>query len=209
MVTESKKKKKEVRIPTQERGIHTRNRIVEGATRLFAENGYYNTNSIKIAKEAGVPVGSFYTYFEDKRSLFLEILSSHSTSAVKEILGQVTIEDFEGLAKRETLYKLIKLDIDMHKIAPQLHREAEMMKFNDEDVEAIHTEEDELVVKNLVALFETMSDEIRVTDVEATAWLIRIAVEAVIHYLELFSPHIEEERLINELIDMLYRYIFK
>jgi hypothetical protein len=34
-------------------------------------------------------------------------------------------------------------------------------------------------------------------------------VEAVIHYLELFSPHIEEERLINELIDMLYRYIFK
>ena len=68
MVTESKKKKKEVRIPTQERGIHTRNRIVEGAARLFAENGYYNTNSIKIAKEAGVPVGSFYTYFRDKKS---------------------------------------------------------------------------------------------------------------------------------------------
>ena len=83
------------------------------------------------------------------------------------------------------------------------------MKFNDEDVEAIQIEEDKLVVRNLVTLFETMSDEIRVTDLEATARLIRIAVEAVVHYLELFSPQIEEERLINELIDMLYRYIFK
>jgi AcrR family transcriptional regulator len=208
MDIESKERERKVRIPTQERGINKRNRIVNGAARLFSEKGYYNTNSIKIAKEAGVPIGSFYTYFGDKKSLFLEILRDHSLSVVKEVLGQVSIKDFEGLSKRETLYKLIKLDIAMHRIAPKFDREAEMMKFNDKDVEGIHNEEEDLVVKYLVALFETMSDRIRVKDFEATARLVRISVEAVVHYIEMFTPRIDEERLINELIDMLYMYIF-
>ena len=43
-----------VRVPQQDRSITTREKIVDGAYELFAEMGYHNTNTAKIAKQAGV-----------------------------------------------------------------------------------------------------------------------------------------------------------
>lgn len=64
-----------VREPIQQRSIDKKNRIIEAGYELFAEKGYFNTNTVEIAKKAGVSTGIVYGYFHDKRDILLEVLS--------------------------------------------------------------------------------------------------------------------------------------
>lgn len=52
----------------------TRNRILEGASLLFAEQGYAAASISKIAKKAGVLPGSIYWAFESKEQIFAAVL---------------------------------------------------------------------------------------------------------------------------------------
>ena len=65
---------KAVRKPRQKRSIETKEKIVSAAYQLFCEKGYYNTTTNEIAQVANVSIGSLYSYFKDKDTIFLEIL---------------------------------------------------------------------------------------------------------------------------------------
>ena len=49
-----------IREPQQKRSIDKKNRIIEAGYKLFAEKGYFDTNTAEIAKEAGVSTGIIY-----------------------------------------------------------------------------------------------------------------------------------------------------
>ena len=66
----------DTRIPRQERSIGKKLQITEAGLKLFSEKGYHNTNTKEIAAEAGVSVGTFYAYFEDKNQLTSTIKQS-------------------------------------------------------------------------------------------------------------------------------------
>lgn len=55
--------------PKQQRSIEKREHIKKTALDLFSTKGYHKTTTNEIAKQAGIPVGSFYTYFQDKTAL--------------------------------------------------------------------------------------------------------------------------------------------
>jgi AcrR family transcriptional regulator len=59
--------------PKQARIKQTKEKIIQAAIHLFQERGYEKTTSNDIAALAGVSVGSFYTYFTDKRQVLLTI----------------------------------------------------------------------------------------------------------------------------------------
>ncbi len=59
----------------QQRGQETRERILEGAERRFAEQGYEATGVAEICKLAEVTKGGFYHHFPSKQALFLELLT--------------------------------------------------------------------------------------------------------------------------------------
>lgn len=60
-------------MPNQ-RGVDTRNRILEAAEACFAERGYDGTAVAEICRRAGVTKGGFYHHFPSKHALFLELL---------------------------------------------------------------------------------------------------------------------------------------
>lgn len=62
-----------VRIPKQRRSRERKQRIMDTALALSLRRRPAGTSSNEIARQAGVSIGTFYSYFEDKRSLFLEI----------------------------------------------------------------------------------------------------------------------------------------
>ena len=66
--------KNEVRQPQQERSIEKKNKIIEAGYQLFSEVGYYGTNTVEIAKRAGVSTGIVYGYFQDKRDILICVL---------------------------------------------------------------------------------------------------------------------------------------
>jgi AcrR family transcriptional regulator len=47
--------------------------LVDAAARLFNTVGFHGTDTNRIAVAAGYTPGTFYTHFEDKRAIFLEV----------------------------------------------------------------------------------------------------------------------------------------
>lgn len=62
--------------PRTRRGRATRNRIIESATRAFAEFGFHEASIVRITEGAGVAMGTFYLYFDGKSELFNEVVVS-------------------------------------------------------------------------------------------------------------------------------------
>lgn len=56
-----------------ERRAEKRHAILEGAVRVFAEKGFFNTTVAEIARAAGVADGTIYLYFKSKDELLLAV----------------------------------------------------------------------------------------------------------------------------------------
>jgi len=50
--------KLKVRLPSQKRGIKTKNKMIDSAIRLFSEFGYHKTTTKMIAEDSGVAIGA-------------------------------------------------------------------------------------------------------------------------------------------------------
>lgn len=77
----------EVRTPKQQRSIETKNRIIQAGYRLFAEKGYFNTNTAEIAKQAGVSTGIVYGYFHDKKDILVDVLQIYAEDVFAPVLA--------------------------------------------------------------------------------------------------------------------------
>ena len=197
-----------VRVPRQERSKKTRARIMQAAYKLFGREGFYGTNAKKIAAAAKVAIGSFYTYFEDKKSLFLELVHEHNDEQIVRAFDPQRGGFVHPSLEQDSLREIVEMTLAYHKQDPEFNRQAEAMRYSDEDVRRIQEEQDERVVQYLIADFKRLGDEIRVRDLEAAARVVRIAVISNVHYMSLFDPTLEDDRLIDELVDMVRRYLF-
>src|ERR1035438_9423114 len=70
-----------------------RERIVGGATRAFARNGYAATTIDQIARELGLSKGSIYTYFGSKEDLFVVSLQSIYESRFEALATVFAMDD--------------------------------------------------------------------------------------------------------------------
>ena len=62
--------------PKTTRGLRTREKIVTAAQEIFARDGYVGGRVVDIAQTAGISLGSFYTYFDDKDDVLAASLES-------------------------------------------------------------------------------------------------------------------------------------
>ncbi|WP_308423031.1 TetR/AcrR family transcriptional regulator [Paenibacillus marchantiophytorum] len=79
--------------------------ILEGALKVFAENGFHKSQVSRIAKEAGVADGTIYLYFKKKEDIL--------TSLFQEKLGEL-VEKFnqgvgEHMSARAALMKVCEI----------------------------------------------------------------------------------------------------
>ena len=143
--------KSEIRIPRQQRSIEKKEKILRAGYEIFCEKGYHNTNTAEIAKRAGVATGSVYSYYKDKKSIFLDILDLYS----EDIMGGI----FKELDKLDTsmdlkslLYNVIQIAIHSHNITREAHEEMLAMTHLDQDVADYFTKFRARLVKQLVFL---------------------------------------------------------
>lgn len=67
----------DTRVPMQKRSIEKKQRILDAGFELFCLKGYYKTNTIEIAKRAGVSTGAVYSYFKDKKQIYIVSFENH------------------------------------------------------------------------------------------------------------------------------------
>ncbi|WP_430384357.1 TetR/AcrR family transcriptional regulator [Archangium violaceum] len=61
-------------VPATPRGQRTRQKLLVAAQTVFGEKGYEHASIADITREAEVALGTFYVYFPDKQSIFVEVV---------------------------------------------------------------------------------------------------------------------------------------
>ncbi len=64
-------------MPAQARSRERRERILEAASKVFAETGFHGATMDAIAHEAGTSIGSVYRFFPDKDAVFQTLHQDH------------------------------------------------------------------------------------------------------------------------------------
>lgn len=75
------------RMSREESQAATRGKLLAAATRLFAREGYVATSVDRIAAAAGYSKGAFYSNFDSKEQIFLELLEAHGESTLGKLLA--------------------------------------------------------------------------------------------------------------------------
>ena len=123
----------EIREPIQKRSIETKEKIIEAGFELICNDGYYKTNTSKIAKKAGVSTGIVYQYFKDKHDIFVNGLEKYANSIFFPMF------DFpETKFNKEDFPKIMKCTINKyienHKLSQIAHEEIMAMTHSDKDI---------------------------------------------------------------------------
>jgi AcrR family transcriptional regulator len=82
----------------------SRRALVDAAAQIFNSVGYYGTDTNRIAIAAGYTPGTFYTHFEDKRAIFLEV---YRRWLDEEIAAVAAVLESDDGAKRMRLARVV------------------------------------------------------------------------------------------------------
>ena len=193
-----------VRVPRQKRSIEVKNRIKAAAVDLFSEKGYHNTSTNEIAREAGVSIGSLYSYFADKKAVFTETLHEYN----RNVVGQVSVVRLDGGADIPKLVAdYIRAVLEAHSYSPEFHREILVMTYGHEDIRGIMDLYEDGMIGRIEELLRLNRDKTVVTDFRTAAYLIFKSVEEVVHGIKVFGRPCDEEVLLSELAAMICRYL--
>lgn len=101
-----------MRVTRPRRGTpqETRERLVAAASEIFDRDGYYRTDSNRIAAAAGYSAGTFYKHFADKR----EVLLAAYQRWIDEEWGALEAELTEGGVRATVAARVVALVARMH-----------------------------------------------------------------------------------------------
>ena len=126
--------KKDVRIPQQKRSIEKKEKILEAATRIFMEKGYFGTNTADIAREAGISTGSVYAYYKDKKDILMAMLNRFGDTLTQGICDEIQnvsyTDDISSICEN-VLRIFANYNNNWTKL---LHDEVMSLKYIDDDV---------------------------------------------------------------------------
>ena len=188
------------RRPKQERSKVTVDAILQATAQVLVEDGYDNASTNRIARRAGVSVGSLYQYFPDKKTLVSELARRHvqeQTRLIVHALEQTGQKPLPELARG-----VLRGVTAAHGLNPALHK----VLVEQSPVGAIQEllRGVEVVVRGYI---EKHCDEVRVRDPEIAAFLLVTLVDAALCRAVLYRAELlDGERLPDAMTDLILRY---
>jgi TetR/AcrR family transcriptional regulator len=106
-------------------------RIINAATKVFAENGYKRASTNAIVKEAGISKGILFHYFKSKKDLYLSLYEHLSDLFAEKIYDRL---DWEERDIFEIIRQVSVIKFEMFSTYPDLINFLNSV-FHEEDVE--------------------------------------------------------------------------
>ncbi|MFL0251427.1 TetR/AcrR family transcriptional regulator [Clostridium neuense] len=196
---------KSVRIPQQKRSIEKKEKITSAAYKLFCEKGYYNTSTPEIASEAGVSVGCLYSYFKDKRTIFIELIQNFYGDNF-EILSKNLPKS--NLNLEDGIREIINIVIKNHEKYKGFFRELTVLCYYDTEIAKLSDKLDEKL--NMISLeyVKHYKDLIKVKDYEAAVIVVTGIIDSITHRISFHETSVDKERILNEGINAILKYLF-
>lgn len=84
-------------------------KIIQAATKVFAEKGFYNSKVSDVAKEAQVADGTIYLYFKNKDDLLISIFEDSMDHFTSSVQGEMA----EAQGPIDRLKRFIRLHLEL------------------------------------------------------------------------------------------------
>ncbi len=68
-------------------------KIIEAATKIFAEKGFYQSRVSDIAREAGVADGTIYIYFDNKDDILISLFEEQMRLVLENMISKISSLD--------------------------------------------------------------------------------------------------------------------
>lgn len=191
------------RTPRQRRSQQTVDVILDATARVLVREGLPKLTTNRVAKVAGVSIGSLYQYFPNKDALVLAVAQRHS-QRMQAMLAEHTVK-FATASVQDAVRTYVHATLEAHAIEPELQRAllpaivGGLEHFAD-------------LQRNVVGLVEAWlelhRDEILPRDLHAAAYILVTSVESIIHgsFAEPFTD-IDLEEVADEVVDLVLRYL--
>jgi AcrR family transcriptional regulator len=172
---------RKTRTPTTPRGWMTKRRLLAVAQRVFEKGNFYETSVSEICRRAGVALGTFYQYFEDKEAIFSE-LAAHLSHRMQAELKSALSEEGDLPTRLDRTLEVFFRFVRRHRAFYQIFREAEFV-----NPRVHHRFYDGVIALLSRSFAEALSDSSRTSrsrsplDLEIAA----VAVIGIAHFLTL------------------------
>ena len=193
------------RVPTQERSVQLVEAVLKATAQVLAEVGLERTSTNKIARRAGVSVGSIYQYFPDKEALIDAVVSDRRQRL--EALITERMMSVMGRPYPEAAETILRASVDFYASEPELTRVlmARSNPVSDRPNDRLAAERMHQVAKTYLLRYE---NELEIEDFDIAA---ELSTGVVGH----FAPRIalqrtigtSSETLISEVVRMLAEYV--
>ena len=182
---------------SQERSRATVDALVEATARILVREGFEKTSTNRIAKVAGVSVGSLYQYFPGKEALVAAVIDRHNEEIMA--LVRAALVEVAEMPIEKAVRRLVTVAIEAHRIKPELHRvlAEQIPRAGKLDVEAYNREIHALVR----AYLDSRRKEMRKVDLDVATFICVSAIEAVAHNVVLNRVEILPEKIVRTLVD--------
>ncbi|ETT60238.1 TetR family transcriptional regulator [Paenibacillus sp. FSL R7-277] len=198
-----------IRTPQQERSIRTKEAIIRAAMKLFSDKGFYQTNTKEIAAAAGVSTGSFYSYFVDKRAVFIEVLHMYGDELLARIDDSMSEINFNTIERTDLILHLIDTLLLSHKAFIGYHKDLSIMYHSDEAIKQLMDAQYETGRLKTLTYLQMGQDELKTGDTEAASIIVFESVSAIVDFISFSPQRITVDRLKSELVHMLVQYLYK
>ena len=191
--------------PRQARSKATVDAILDAAAQVVVSDGYDKMTTNRIAKVAGVSIGSLYQYFPNKQAVAMAVAERHANEMVA-LLGK-TLAELGDVSIPVAVRTYVKTMIDVHAREPELHHALVQLVM---EVGLTHFQEhDKLALAIISTYLEQHLDDVLPRDPMTAAWVLMTSVEALTHMYALKRPtFIDEESLADEITAIVLRYLY-
>lgn len=197
----------ETREPVQKRSIETKEKIIEAGFELICNDGYYKTNTSKIAKKAGVSTGIIYQYFKDKKDILMSGLEKYANDIFYPMLNMSNMK-FDNDNFSSVIKEMIKKYIRNHKLSATAHEEITAIAHSDKDIaNFFYNKEIEMTKKISESLIE---NGFEITNIDEKVHIImgmidNLCHEIVYHKHKELDYNVMTEIVANNVVNILIK----
>lgn len=192
--------------PSQARSQATVDAILEATAQILISDGYDKATTNRIAKIAGVSIGSLYQYFPNKESLVTALAERHVAQQISSLHGLT--QELQNLPLKQAIAHTVAGLVRSHAAAPDLHNVllTQVIHLGQPFMQKAQKSAESIIV----AFLRSRQEEIVPTDLDLAAFVLVSAVEGVIHRSSLTQNHGgNPEHLIQEISILVLRYLTK
>ena len=192
------------RTPTQSRSRNTVDAILQAAARVLVEEGGAAASTNRIAKVAGVGIGTLYQYFDSRDAIFRALALEHAHQMMSLLATHAG--PFGASPPAVAVPAFVDAMVLAHAGAPRLHiMLVEQTLANGAEIYRQIQDPGRALVR---AWLEQQKEPIRPRDLDTAAFLLTTTVEAAIHAQIFADPaRLTDPAWRGELVDLILRYL--